>query len=77
MSAPHQSTIQNKLLALLPAADFDQVAPDFHHVVLPRGRPLAQAGKPIEHGLLPDIWHWISRRNDTGRASCRSGSFRL
>ena len=43
-----QATIGNKLLALLPPADFGQLAPDLEHVVLPRGTPICSAGQPIQ-----------------------------
>jgi CRP-like cAMP-binding protein len=49
MATPQQPTIQNKLLRLLPAEDFDKVAGDLTHVVLPRGTSLAETGEPIEN----------------------------
>ena len=49
MTAPHQSFMQNKLLALLPAADYQQMAGDLQHVDLPRAKQLAGAGKPIDY----------------------------
>ena len=49
MSLPQQSTIQNKLLSLLPAEDYEKVAPDLTHVALPQGTVLACSRKPIEH----------------------------
>jgi CRP-like cAMP-binding protein len=49
MSIPQQSTIQNKLLGLLPAADYNEVACDLSHILLPRGTYLAALGQPIEH----------------------------
>jgi CRP-like cAMP-binding protein len=49
MVAPQQSSMQNKLLALLPAADYDQVSADLKYVGLPRGTSIAEAGKPIEY----------------------------
>ncbi len=41
--------LYNKLLALLPAADFDRIVNDLTHVELPRGSILAAAGERIEH----------------------------
>jgi CRP-like cAMP-binding protein len=49
MTSPQQSSIQNKLLAILPAADFQQVAVNLDYIDLPRGTSLAKVGKPIEH----------------------------
>lgn len=49
MTAPHQSFMQNKLLALLPAADYQQLAADLEHVNLPRATQLAKAGKEIDY----------------------------
>ena len=47
MAAPPQFNMPNKLLALLPSADYNQIAPDLNHVVLPRGSLLGEMGKPI------------------------------
>ncbi|MCQ1854480.1 Crp/Fnr family transcriptional regulator [Neorhizobium galegae] len=49
MTTPLQATMPNKLLALLPPADYEMIAPDLVHVVLPRGTPLGVMGKPIEY----------------------------
>lgn len=49
MAIPHQATIQNKLLSILPPADFGQLAQDLQHVALPRGTQLATAGQPIRY----------------------------
>lgn len=46
---PQQSSIQNKLLAILPPTDFDLIATDLAHIDLPQGATLARVGKPIEH----------------------------
>jgi CRP-like cAMP-binding protein len=39
----------NRLLALLPAADFELFVPDLEHVVLPRGTTLQTTGEPIDY----------------------------
>ena len=44
-----QSSLSNKLLALLPEADYARVASDLTHVVLPQGQILAKAGETIEY----------------------------
>ncbi|OHV77246.1 Crp/Fnr family transcriptional regulator [Rhizobium sp. LCM 4573] len=49
MSAPRQSTIQNKLLSMLPADDYNKVAPDLTHIHLPHGTSLAKSGQQIDH----------------------------
>ncbi len=49
MSAPQQSEVQNKLLSVLPAADFQLVAAELEHVVLPRGTLLGEAGEAIDY----------------------------
>jgi CRP-like cAMP-binding protein len=41
--------MQNQLLASLPAADYDHLAPFFEYVELPRGTELGKRGEPIEH----------------------------
>ena len=48
MKVRRQEDIRTKLLALLPAADFEQVAPDLEFVTLPQGTLLVKAGQPIE-----------------------------
>jgi CRP-like cAMP-binding protein len=49
METLRQSTIRNKLLAILPAQDFARVAPDLEHVSLPQGTCLNKAGEPIDY----------------------------
>ncbi|WP_112794878.1 Crp/Fnr family transcriptional regulator [Rhizobium sp. SYY.PMSO] len=49
MPAPHQSVIRNKLLSLLPPADYEQIAAEFEHIVLPRGTVIGEAGQPIDY----------------------------
>jgi CRP-like cAMP-binding protein len=49
MSGPQQSTVRNKLLALLPAADYDRLAPHLTHLELRRGTILAEHGAPIDY----------------------------
>lgn len=44
----HRDT-RNKLLAMLPAADHDEVAPELEFLALPQGTPLATAGEPIDY----------------------------
>ncbi len=49
MPAPQQSFMANKLLALLPQADYDRIAVDLELIDLPRGMPLVEVDVPIEH----------------------------
>lgn len=49
MAAIVQSSVQNRILALLPAADFDEIAPDLKHVILPQGTVLATTRQPIDY----------------------------
>lgn len=49
MLTAKQSSVQNKLLALLPASDFDQIAPDLEFLDLPRGHQLAKSGEAINY----------------------------
>ena len=44
---PDQSTIQNRILARLPAEDFDRIAEHLEHCVCPRGMMVAPADEPI------------------------------
>lgn len=52
MTAPPQSSMQNKLLALLPATDYGQIAPDLDLIPLPKGTLLGRAGKPIKYAYF-------------------------
>jgi hypothetical protein len=45
--------MRNKLLALLPEADYAQLAADFEYVDLPRGLKLTSAGGLIDHVYFP------------------------
>jgi CRP-like cAMP-binding protein len=49
MSVHRQDAIHNKLLSLLPDADFQQIAPDLEYIALPRGTLIVAAGGPIRH----------------------------
>jgi CRP-like cAMP-binding protein len=49
LRVPRQSEIKNKLLALLPTADFDELANHLQYVELPRGTRLADVGEPIDY----------------------------
>ncbi len=49
MVQPQQEYVRNKLLTMLPASDFAQIAEDLEQIDLPRGTMLAKVGKPIEH----------------------------
>ncbi|WP_337268881.1 Crp/Fnr family transcriptional regulator [Oryzifoliimicrobium ureilyticus] len=49
MAIPHQSSMSNKLLAILPEADYREVAKDLEYVALPRGAVLGQTDKPIDY----------------------------
>ena len=46
--------IGNRLLAALPPADFDLLAPELETVALHQDAVLSQAGDPIEHVFFPD-----------------------
>lgn len=48
MSSKQPSGRLNKLLEILPDADFDQLAPQLDFVTLPRDTVLSEAGKPID-----------------------------
>jgi len=48
MAALKQASVQNKILSLLPPADFEQLAPDLSHVLLPQGSVLATRHQPID-----------------------------
>jgi hypothetical protein len=49
MLVSKKSPLENKLLALLPARDFDLVSRDLEHVDLPRRTPLAKFREPFTH----------------------------
>lgn len=49
MSGPAQPEMRNKLLSILPAADYAQVVAGLEHVDLPRFMILAEAGQPIDY----------------------------
>jgi len=70
MDIPLQTAISNKLLALLPAADFEEVAGDLQHVYLPRGTPIGTSGQPIDYlyFLTSGIGSVIARTPDGHRA---------
>lgn len=48
MAAPLRAAPQNNLLQLLPDVDFQMLAPDLRHEILPRGTPLAHRDRPID-----------------------------
>ena len=43
----------NRLLQLLPAAEFESLHPHLETVELPRGAVLTEAGAPIQYVFLP------------------------
>ncbi|MFB2564106.1 Crp/Fnr family transcriptional regulator [Rhizobium sp. IMFF44] len=49
MPAPHQSNMQNKLLSILPSADYEQIAPELEYMALPRGTLIGKAGQSIDY----------------------------
>ncbi|WP_026615659.1 Crp/Fnr family transcriptional regulator [Ensifer aridi] len=49
MAVSFPSSVRNQLLAILPEADYRQIAPDLEYVELPRGLLLAKADEAIEH----------------------------
>jgi CRP-like cAMP-binding protein len=48
-----QGPAQNHLLAALPPADFERLAPDLELVPMPLGEILYQPGRPIRHAYFP------------------------
>ena len=50
---PAPSRRTNRLLAMLPAADFALLAPDLKDVVLERGTVLRDSGDPLHHVYFP------------------------
>ncbi|MGQ3215852.1 Crp/Fnr family transcriptional regulator [Shinella sp.] len=48
MAAPLRSAPANNLLLLLPDVDFEMLAPDLKHAVLPKGMELAHRDRPID-----------------------------
>lgn len=70
MSAPNQSSVVNKLLSALPAADYEVVASYLEHCDLPKGTVLAKPGEPIEHVhfLTKGIGSVITVTGDDNRA---------
>lgn len=49
MSAPSQAIVNNKLLQLLPAFDFEQVAEYLEYIELPQGTQLGKRHEPIDY----------------------------
>lgn len=49
-----QSNVRNRLLRLLPEADFASLAPHLDHVDLPRGFQMAPPNQPITHYYFHD-----------------------
>lgn len=47
MPAPPHAMIGNKLLSLLPAPDYEQIAADLEYIALPRGTLLGETGQAI------------------------------
>src|SRR3972149_12064606 len=52
MSVPH-SPSQNHLLAALPTAEFERLAPDLDLVPMPLGEILYEPGGQLQHGYFP------------------------
>lgn len=52
MSVPHRPQ-QNHLLAALPTADFDRLAPHLDLVPMPLGKVLYESGGHLQHGYFP------------------------
>src|SRR5206468_12202576 len=52
MSAPHSPT-QNRLLAALPAAEFDRLSPQLELVPMPLGEALYESGGKLQHVYFP------------------------
>lgn len=44
-----QESVPNKVLSILPAADFALVAEHLEHIDLPQGTVLARVGEPIDY----------------------------
>ncbi|MBY3366827.1 Crp/Fnr family transcriptional regulator [Rhizobium laguerreae] len=53
MAAPQQSFMANRLLARLPEADYQAVAPYLEFCDLPKGAVLARQGEPVDHVHFP------------------------
>src|SRR5258707_14388947 len=51
---PHSGGIGNRLLAALPPADVDLLAPERQTVALDQDAVLSRAGDEIEHVFFPD-----------------------
>jgi CRP-like cAMP-binding protein len=70
MPAPSQSSIANKLFAVLPVADYDVIRPHLEHCDLPKGTTLAKPGVPVEHihFLTKGIGSVITVTGDNHRA---------
>jgi CRP-like cAMP-binding protein len=49
MVVQKQAQMANKLLAALPSADFEAVAPRLEYVELPKGSVLAKPDEPVDH----------------------------
>ena len=49
MTAPNQTSMKNKLLAMLPPQDYAAVAPHLEYCDLPRGTILAHVAEPVEY----------------------------
>jgi CRP-like cAMP-binding protein len=50
----HTTRIGNRLLAALPPADFDLLAPNLRKISLERDAVLARSGDPVEHIYFPE-----------------------
>ncbi|MDM9623295.1 Crp/Fnr family transcriptional regulator [Rhizobium sp. AC44/96] len=49
MALPRRSEMTNKLLQILPEADYAGISTDLEYIELARGTVLATAGRPIDH----------------------------
>ncbi len=54
MPPPSQSSVRNRLLALMTAADFDRLAPHLEFACYPRGAVFLEADAAIEHAIFPE-----------------------
>jgi CRP-like cAMP-binding protein len=55
MPPPDQSTIRNRLLALLPEKEFERIAENLEPVELPKGFVIVKADQPIDFVYFPSV----------------------
>lgn len=75
MPAPAQSEVRNKLLTILPSADYKEIAGDLTPISLPRGTLIAREGENLDHVyfLTTGIGSIIAKTPEGTR--CEAGVF--